>query len=570
MKRYLSLITVVFLLAVTLFIGCQAEEDTKTTQEPSAKETTIAADSQETEKEQESSVANTFPIVDTPVTLTCLGLDMRSEIEDFDTNAVTKYWEEKTGVHIDMELVKGDGSQEKLSVVMASGNLPDIIQSAGFTFTTEMVTSYGAQGLVIPLNDFADEYGVNLKNLFEYDDKAESGMTSPDGNIYFMPRYFSYAKSHVSTMGKCLVNTQWLDTLGLDVPTTTDEFYDMLVAFRDNDANGNGDMDDEIPLAGTTDYIDGFLMNSFEYNSFNEGLWMMIEDGKIESCCTKDGFQEGLRYLRKLYAEDLMDKEIFLADRSQLKLYSGDEKGNRIGSIQSYAYSAFLDIQTDIVNEFAFIEPLVGPTGLQQTPYSPDARIYVDFVITKDCEIPEVAFRWADAHLADAMEDVELLNGVYGPEGEGWARAEEGEVGLDGQTPALYKWLFTWGEPNNLNYHEWGMAFNNADWKLLMVSSQDGWDQETELCKATLDLYHPYGVQKNVPRTLMFDESEAAEISGIRANYKSYIKESLSKFITGSMDVDEDWDAFKKELDNIGLPRMLELYQTAYDRQFAN
>ena len=75
---------------------------------------------------------------------------------------------------------------------------------------------------------------------------------------------------HCTIPTKFWINQTWLDNLGLKAPATLDELYDVLVAFRDQDADGNGDPSDEIPLAG--DYADGWytnpemlVMNAFTY-----------------------------------------------------------------------------------------------------------------------------------------------------------------------------------------------------------------------------------------------------------------------------------------------------------------
>jgi putative aldouronate transport system substrate-binding protein len=583
-KKALIALAIAVLLLASVFAGCSKDEPTPETS-TEVTQATNAPDTEETDTTGETVTdpetgfaadADTFPIVAEPMTMKVLALAARSEVEDWSTNSVTQYWQDKTGVTFEWETVVDVGdtsaSKQKLGVIMASGNLPDIILSGSSAFTQEQAISYGAQGLVIPLNTLIDQYGVNTKILYEYDPSVENSITAPDGNIYFLPSYTSNAQAHTSLLQRCMINTTWLENLGLEMPTTTEDFYNVLKAFKDEDANGNGDPDDEIPLVTwKSNYtgFDTFLMNSFQFNSGKLYERLMTEDGVVLPAYTQEGWKEGLRYMRKLYEEDLADKEIFLTTRDQLKMYTGDQDGNRVGACLTYSYSSFIDLSSEIVNDYEFLSPLEGPTGLRQATYI-ESWIEPNFYITASCENPEVAFRVGDALMFDALSDPTLaaLDGVYGPEGEGWAKAEEGETGLDGVTPAQYKWLFTFGEPNNINWHEYGLVTRRSDWKLLMVAEQGEWNQEALLYKAAMDLYKPYAVNKAVPSTLMFESDKVSEVSQLKETINTYVEESISKFVTGTWDIDADWDSYINELNTIGLEHFVELYQEAYTRQF--
>ncbi len=105
-------------------------------------------------------------------------------------------------------------------------------------------------------------YMPNLYNFLEtyWGDGWVENQTYPDGNIYSMPGGKMHSRMHV-TQGIQYINTQWLDNLGLEMPTTMEEFYDVLCAFRDEDANGNGDPNDEIPFDFCDSFYSSWLMN---------------------------------------------------------------------------------------------------------------------------------------------------------------------------------------------------------------------------------------------------------------------------------------------------------------------
>ena len=119
----------------------------------------------------------------------------------------------------------------------------------------------------LPLNDYI-EAGSNYQDILNENPGFEDSLTANDGNIYaFMVR--SQAK-HQDAMNKMYYRAEWLEALGWDhEPATTEEFKEFLIQIRDNDVNGNGDPNDEIPLmsyAATNgnDSPMAFLISPFE------------------------------------------------------------------------------------------------------------------------------------------------------------------------------------------------------------------------------------------------------------------------------------------------------------------
>ena len=142
---------------------------------------------------------------------------------------------------------------------------------------------YGAQGIFKPLNDLIDNYGFEIKKLFAYNPDARKLITMPDGNIYGLTEYEECF--HCYYASKMWINEKWLSNLGMESPKTTEEFYRVLKAFKDQDANRNGDSTDEIPLSGTLrswhSNVDTFIMNAFIYSDDGDNLDF---HGPIKAC----------------------------------------------------------------------------------------------------------------------------------------------------------------------------------------------------------------------------------------------------------------------------------------------
>lgn len=203
--------------------------------------------------------------------------------------------------------------------MFASGEMPDIILtgvSSGNRYDKATEQALGEQGLVLSLNDYLDTVSVGYKQAFEEIDGLKEYITTPDGNIYSLPNIDG--SLHVQYNMKLWINTQWLDNLGLDMPTTTEEFYEVMKAFKEKDANGNGDPNDEIPLSTVTSgagtQLDGFLMNPFQLTSETNKLY--VDNGKVTFAPAQEGYKEGLKYLNQLYAEGLLNPESFTQDKN--------------------------------------------------------------------------------------------------------------------------------------------------------------------------------------------------------------------------------------------------------------
>ena len=169
-------------------------------------------------------------------------------VEDYETNDFTLWLEDKTGIHINFNQIPDDSASEKVAMQFAGGDLPDAFLGVGLS--SDALLQYGSAGAIVALDDYLEQYTPNLMKAMEYYEQGLSLIKQADGHIYSLPSINPCY--HCTYANKMWVNTVWLDNLGLTAPTTTDEFTEMLKAFRDQDANGNGDPSDEVPMAGST------------------------------------------------------------------------------------------------------------------------------------------------------------------------------------------------------------------------------------------------------------------------------------------------------------------------------
>lgn len=565
MKRLFIMLFVFLICAAVFFSGCQGPNSQVEKTSDGSDKTAVAA-----EDTSPVTQAGQYPITKEQVTLKVF-YNTDATLGDMSENDTTKWLEQKLNVKLDWITVGANEAKEKLGIILASGmDLPDIIMTANAAevITGDQIFAYGAQGLFIPLNDLIDKYGINVKQGFDNFPGAKGQMTAPDGNIYALPRLQDCY--HCTLPAKYWMNQTWLDRLNLTMPTTPDELYNVLSAFKNNDANGNGNMNDEIPMSGRTNNwstLDSFIMSAFQYTTSQAGdnfYWLYVEDGKVTFAPIQEGWKDGLKFQKKLFDDGLMDKEVFINAKAQLLALTGDPNGNRIGSFQGLHIGAAVDTGSPVAAEYQPVPPLNGPAGriagVQPTKY------YPAFLITKSCKNPEVAFRFGDALMTNPLADestMEWMTLIYGPEGKGWERAKAGDVGLDSQ-PALYKDLLAGQTSQNFSWNQSGPTLFPDTLRNRQVSDPNVWSNEKSLYEATKNAYEQYRVDKTIPY-MNFTTDVTQQLAEIRVNIQKYVNESIAKFVTGAMDLDSDWNEYIKQLNAMGLQQLIDLTQQTYD-----
>ncbi len=504
-------------------------------------------------------VNGTFPITDEPVTLRVLCV-VNPRVEDIATNTFTQWYEEKTNVHVEWMVAPQQEALTSLNVRLASGDYPDVIMN--FNLDPALQLLYGSQGVFLPLNDLIDEYGVETRRIFEEMPLARTVSEAPDGMIYSLPTIAGCY--HCQYPSKLWIYQPWLDALGLDMPTTTDEFADVLRAFKDGDPNGNGKAD-EIPLLGANtgaEPLDSFFMNSFIFDPGDKRL--ILQEGAVTAIYTTEAWRQGMSYLAGLYAEGLIGQETFTQDADQLRRVTNNPDDVVVGAVPALAPSGFMDLGGDRWRGYVSVPPLEGPDGVRLTyhdPYQP--FVPGSFVITSACERPDVAFRWADG-----MFDLETsMRSVEGIPGEDWRWAEPDEIGNNGE-PAVWERLYTYGDVQNTMWSQVGLYYRPERIHSGQVAPQDeaAATQPTILYRETAENYVPYAQPDDwVLPPLYFTEEQAQQVADLETSIITYVDESFARAITGQMNLEMDWESYLANLDSVGIAQYLQLYQDAYD-----
>lgn len=498
-----------------------------------------------------------------------------SGVQDMKTNGFTKWIEEQTNVHVTWQSIppEGQGGEEKLALLLTGGDLPDVFMNC--PITPQMVSKYGVDEKVfIPLDEYmGGDLTPNMNKVWK--DLEPKGITPDvirqmDGKIYSMPRFDDC--QHCEHYQKMWYYEPWLKELGAEVPTTTDELYDLLVKIRDTDLNKNGKKD-EIPMMGAEvswgGKADDFLMNAFiSYNYDTQGLY--LDDGTIKGANDQEDFREGLRYLNKLYKEGLLYEGTLTQDSATQVKITETPDYPMVGFNFGGYVGIFATLGSERGSAFRPALPLKGPKGFKDVPQTVQVPSAHGYFISDACKNPEVAIKYAD--FMYSTESTLSVRGGGGIEGVGWAKADEGQIGLDGN-PAIWKILKPWNDsaPQNDTWLAYGV-WNQTPLRISQAIDDDldMWSTEGNewaLYDMTEKYYAPNSLKRGLP-PLNYSVEEGEELATIVTELDTCIDSARFDFVSGSRDLDKDWDKYVKELHNAGYPRLIEIRQAAYDRQY--
>ena len=503
-----------------------------------------------------------LPIVLEPVTLTIMTHD-HANVEDYPTNKMTLFMEEQTGVSINWMLVPEADAIQRVNLLLASQvDLPDVFMIPP-GMTNDVIADMADQEVFLPLDDMIENLGYWYKEVREKDPLIPQIMKLPDGKEYSLPKVVKSEPN--ATSRRMWINQNWLDTLGLQTPTTTDELVDVLRAFKNNDPNGNG-INDEIPFIGATDgwntHPEWFILNSFVTKFDRDNPWY-LEDGKFTSCLDKDGYRKGLIFMNMLVKEGLLDPSSYTQKNDQLRQLFNNDEIALVGMAPGGGTFLWAPMDGERVREYMPLSPLKGPDGIQNAWYNPyNSYMLREYIITNACKNPEVAFRFADFMYS---REASMRNRLGEP-GVDYIIPTGGEMGIDGDL-ATYIPVLQWGSVNNGHWQEIGPTYNDFDNN--GVKGDDPYELQQYLWNATKDYYTPYLPSPSIHHNgNMFNTvDDARKLADIWSTLRDYSRSSLAEFVTGVRDPNDDaqWQQYIDELTSIGYLDYIEVYQNRYD-----
>lgn len=540
-KRFLKIMsgTLIFSLVISSMVGCKSSKTTDTTQNTTNNSTT-----QNQQTTQKSS--NGFPISEKPITLKIMKPLVMYDTE-YSKVPVLQDFEKKSNITIEWNNPAQADFNDKYKLVMASGNLPD----AMIAIPADDIEKYGQQGAFIPLNDLIDKHMPNLKKVFETYPDARKIVTGSDGKIYSFPQVMRQVWGN----NALIIREDWLKKLNLQMPTTTDEWYNVLKAFKTGDPNGNGQAD-ELPFSGDNIGDAKSLVTAWAVSTgFYVADKLAPKDGKVHYGPMEPRFKEAIEWVNKLYTEGLIDREILTND---VKAFQATMTQNKAGSTRG-AFGGDLITMNQTAqkngdtNFHLVAAPVMkGPHG-DQFHLWPDAKaVPQGFVITRNNKYPVETAKWVDYWYSEEGQKF-----MWGIEGKTYTMKDGKPQWTDevtknptGKTPAEVWGSYTPGRST------WPSVWLPAELVLQYDSEEVRYAKEKILT--------PNLLIEPIPTRLSFPQKDNDRRTKLMTDITTYVDESITNFIIGKRPL-SDWDNYVKQLESMGIKEVIDIYQRAHD-----
>ena len=530
-------------MAMSVMTGCGSNGSSASENDSKSSESKPAEESKEEKEESDASAESaggeeasggsiTFPLAETMEFTSFSGMNQSYTLPD--TLAMQEAMS-RANINITFDSVLSADLTEKRNLMLASGEYPDMLFKSGIGMGD--LTKYGGQGILIPLEDLIHEYMPNLTAKLDEIDGWQY-LTSPDGHIYSIPEISARGEINLFWLNK-----KWLDNLSLEEPKSMDDLYEVLKAFKEQDANGNGDPDDEIPFSLTQgDYLGLLKYSGFSYD---EGSMCAVIDGKLTYVPTTDYFREYVSYLAKLYQEGLLEQTSFTqgGEQQQATGQSGDVYGS------FWTMGAFLTVGRDNDDDYVVMTPFYEDTY----PIITGIKVGT-MAITDACEHPEVLMAWAD-YLYSEEGGILAWMGV---EGKTYQVADNG------------KWEWMLGG-------EYGDDIATVRSSATIQGAQnhpsiqpDFWFEMSPEVDAD-EVYLNNERQRiaglgKVPLPMMaYTEEDNAQIATFRADIDGYINQFIAQVCTGEVDLESGWDTYLETMEAMGASTLAELHEKTYN-----
>jgi len=463
--------------------------------------------------------------------------------------------ERLTGVIVEWELIPAAELPTVMGTRLAAGvDLPDFFWVPGGN-----PLPFVADGVIKDITDLIRDHGPYTTAFLKDQPDVRKELTAPDGRIY----HFASVVSGTDTGDPSgwLIRQDWLDYLGLEMPTSIDEWVEVWRAFKLRDPNQN-DLADEIPLTVRGIHEVGRFGDAWGLQLYWFRHGWRVENERVVYDWIDPRTQSFLRFAHKIYEEGLLDPD-FLTQTAGDRL--GKIARNLVGSVDRWILhtTGFTDAARDGGDpnaDYAVAPPPSGPYGYRghQSRYGVTEGM---FSFSTTMEHPEIFMRWVDFMYASPVGN---MLATFGIEGQSY-NIVNGE-------PVFSDWVFN--HPEGLGLGD-ALRSLGAKPTIPWIRAATGpfskqpralIANNPELL-AAVEQVEPFLIHP-MPRVLPTHE-ESEEMTRLLADIDTFRLETIAQFIVGDRDLEEEWDDYVAQMKALGIERVIEIRQQMYDRWLA-
>lgn len=462
--------------------------------------------------------------------------------------------EEYTNVHIEWEVSTIAGYDEVVNTKLSAGvDLADIVMSNN----TRATKNAGDNGVFVDLAPYWDTCFTNTQAYFDsIGTDLTAVLKNPNGAIYGIPNTTNPTEGHITFC----YNTAWLEELGKEVPTTLDEFTELMYLFQSSgDLNHNG-LADEVALTSSgVDVLTSVLGNAFGLEQY-EGwdAFNADENGVVYPEYTTDNMRAYLTYLNQLFTDGVLDQEIcYMGMDTLAEKVANDRVGCFVfysGFAIGYGVLTPAGIENPLAEIYTLGLPLASEYNGNEGYFMRRTVAYGNSgaSVTSECENIELACKWLDVLYADPYI---MWIRAYGRENETYYYDENGEV------QPIVDEEGNLADVTQLGCGQLSLPFIQTTEELLLDKLAYDWylEQYEQIRQCTWR-------SASVPKVSIFSEEESELRDMNNSEVLTYWLESRDCFITGIKDINTEWDAYVAGIESMGLGTLNEVWQMVYDR----
>lgn len=471
------------------------------------------------------------------VTLTYFAQHLGNSITSFNDNYAYQKAQEDTGINIEFINAAAGSYDEQLSLMIASRDLPDIVEYFTYAKGPEQAI---ADGVIIKLNDLVDEYAPDYSRVLdEMDGEVRKQVTTDEGTIW------SFAcvqpKEEPSWFGLS-IRKDLLDQLNMDVPETMEEWEAVLEGFKS--------LGIEAPLILRFDNggDDRFTRLGQFVSAYGVGPSFYLDGDVVKYGPMEDGYKEFLTTMNRWYKNGLIDKDSFTREGTDYEsmIITGQVGASANGQGPTLRYNT---LGKENVGEQFELVPVSNPSLIKgELPHYRQKNFYYkanDTVITTNCENPEKAAMFLNYGYTDEGK----MTYNYGVEGISYTM-------VDGEPQ--------WTE--DILNDERGWTYIRDEYKVHVGAYDRDWEAApiTDFERECLDVWSRPESDMVMP-IVSLTAQESSRYGEIMTDMDTYVNEMRLKFITGQESLD-NYDSFREQLVKMGVEEVVQIENDAYQR----
>lgn len=455
---------------------------------------------------------------------------------------------ERANVEVDWKIYPQATWNDKKNLLISSGDVPDVMYMNSALKAND-IAKYAADGMLMDLTDLIPKYAPRLAKVLEEMPNFKAICTNPeDGRIYSIGRAFERESGYGA---KHFINKAWLDKLGLPIPTTVDELYTALKAFKEKDPNGNG-IPDEIPFTfygnlekPNASYSYGEMFGPFGLPDLATHF-VKSAKGEIIYTAMQPEYRDAIAYWHKFVKEGLWDKEGFTTPDLTTLTAKGNNNPPIIGMVSTW--SDRMVLSADYLDDYVMLPPLKGPDGKQTWLFWGSSNNNVTgpfFSITQNAKGKEEAIlRWLDEHF-DQETSIELF---LGPIGTNLIKDDKG-------------YLTYAPTPEGITYSEF--RYGNTPVHVPCAMPMEAWGTLIDLMAEDVNnlpkVKETYQEYATVSTFLTLPTSAQSDWLLSRGkDIDQYVNKMQMKWLVEG-GIENDWDSYLSELEKLGIQEYIQL-----------